>query len=194
MMRNLMATLAFSQGVPMISHGDELGRTQGGNNNAYCQDNEVSWVDWEVDPRGRAFLEFCREVFRLREESPILRRRSFFSGAGDGGDKDVTWLRPDGEEMKLEDWRDPERRVLGLLAPGGANAEVDERGRPIQGDTLLLVFNAADRPCLFRLPRRRRPGQWDHVLCTARGPEPTVRGDAVGVPAGTISLLRRRTS
>jgi len=194
MMRNLMATLAFSQGVPMLSHGDELGRTQHGNNNAYCQDNEISWLDWQMDARDRAFLDFCREVFRLREQSPILRRRSFFSGTGDDADKDVTWLRPDGEEMTLEDWHDPDRRVLGMLAPGGANAEVDERGRPIQGDTLLLVFNAAERPCLFRLPRRPRPGQWEHVLCTARGPQPAVRGDAVSVPAGTVSLLRRRSS
>jgi glycogen operon protein len=196
MARNVMATLAFSQGVPMLSHGDELGRSQRGNNNAYCQDNEISWVDWELDPRGRAFLEFCREAFALREASPILRRRSFFSGRvdADSKDKDVSWLRPDGDEMKLEDWNDPDRRVLGMLAPGGANAEVDERGRPIQGDTLLLVLNAGERPCLFRLPRPQTPGHWEHVLCTARGPRPSIRGHAVSVPAGSLSVLSWRTA
>jgi glycogen operon protein len=192
--RNLMATLAFSQGVPMISHGDELGRTQRGNNNAYCHDDETSWIDWRTDARARDFLAFCREVFALREAHRTLRRRSFFSGRLDAGSrsKDVAWLRPDGNEMKPEDWHDPEGRVLGMLAPGGANAEVDERGRPIQGDTLLLVINGGARPCRFRLPRPMGHGAWDRLLCTSRDPDAALLETAVQVPAGSLALLRWR--
>ncbi len=196
-MRSLLATLAFSQGVPMLSHGDEIGRTQRGNNNAYCQDNEIAWLDWELDSEARELLSFTRLVFSLRERNPVLRRRSFFSGqAGDGGKKDVSWLRADGQEMKPADWSDPHARVLGMLVPGGANAEVDERGRPVEGETLLLVCNADAKPVLFRLPAPAAPGRWELVVCTehAENRRRILRGSSLRVSKGSLSLLAHRRS
>src|SRR5262249_797945 len=109
MKKNLIATLAFSQGVPMISHGDEVGRTHQGNNNAYCQDNQLSWLTWDVDERSRDLLAFTREVLRITKSNPVFRRRRFFAGGpvSEKGVKDVMWLRPDGGEMTIEDWSTP---------------------------------------------------------------------------------------
>src|SRR5262249_46487112 len=127
--RSLLATLAFSQGVPMLGHGDELGRTQRGNNNAYCQDGELSWIDWELGGRERELLAFARRVFLLRRTNPVFRRRHGFSGApsGERGAKDVTWLRPDGAELRPADWQDPARGALGMLIHGRSSDEVDAR-------------------------------------------------------------------
>ena len=194
-MRSLLATLAFSQGVPMISHGDELGRSQRGNNNAYCQDNEIAWLDWDLDMEARELLSFTRLVFSVRERNPVLRRRSFFSGrAGDGGRKDVTWLRADGQEMKPDDWRDA--RSLGMLVPGGPNAEVDERGRPVEGETLLLLCNAGEKPVLFRLPALPVTGRWELVVCSEHSEtRPRIlRGTSLRVSKGSLSLLTHRRS
>jgi glycogen operon protein len=191
MVRNLLATLAFSQGVPMISHGDELGRTQRGNNNAYCQDNEISWIDWDLGASQRELLDFARRVFALRESSPILRRRSFFSDRDSAGadSKDVLWLRPDGEELNGADWQESERHAVGMLVEGEAQGEVDECGRPIQGPTLLLLYNAGTRPCLFRLPSQRAPGAWEHLLWTKRGSPQRPRDAALNLAAHSLSLL-----
>ena len=195
MMRNFLATLAFSQGVPMISHGDELGRTQSGNNNAYCQDNPVSWVDWDLDEPRRDLLDFARRVFAIRAANPVLRRRSFFSGkpVSGHGNKDVSWLKPDGTELETADWGDPERRVLGMLAVGEAHDEVDERGRPIQGDSLLLLINAGDRACHFQLPKLPKPGTWEETLSTVRGGERRLRQEAPSLAAHSMILLTYRT-
>ncbi len=192
--RNLLATLALSQGVPMLSHGDEIGRTQRGNNNAYCHDDEITWVDWKLDARRRALLDFTRRVFALRDQSPILRRRNFFSGSAAPGEgaKDVVWLVPDGSELKPEDWHDPERRVLGMLAPGEANSEVDERGRPIEGPTLLILFNAGSRPCLFRLPTPAPAGSWEHTLSTAHEGTRRLRRPVLSLRAHSLSVLTWR--
>jgi len=191
MARNFMATLAFSQGVPMLSHGDELGRTQLGNNNAYCHDSELSWIDWELDAWQRELLDFTRRVFELRAASPILRRRSFFPDRVSPGKnrKDVRWLRPDGQEMGGADWGDGERRALGMLMEGEARGELDERGRPVQGPTLLLLCNAGSRPCLFRLPTQGAPGAWDHLLWTRRGSPQRPREAALNLAAHSLSLL-----
>jgi glycogen operon protein len=167
--RNLLATLAFSQGVPMLSHGDEIGRTQRGNNNAYCQDNELSWVDWELDESRRALLEFTRQVFALRRAQPVFRRRRCFAGnpvTGEGP-KDVSWLRPEGGEMQGDDWADSRSRTLGMLIHGQASDEVDERGRPNRGDTLLLLLNGGARSRLFQLPDLPQPGVWREIVNTA---------------------------
>jgi glycogen operon protein len=195
MMRNFLATLAFSQGVPMISQGDELGRTQSGNNNAYCQDNQVSWVDWDLDERQRDLLDFARRVFAIRAANPVLRRRSFFSGEplSGQGTKDVSWLKPDGTELEAEDWGDPKRRVFGMLAVGEAHDEVDERGRPIQGDSLLLLVNAGDRACQFQLPKLPKPGTWEQTLNTARGGGRRLRHEAPNLATHSMILLTYRT-
>ncbi len=168
--RNFLATLAFSQGVPMITAGDEIGRTQRGNNNAYCQDNEISWVDWKLDQRQRDLLDFARRVFRIRSRNPVLRRRAFFRGVPVAGEseKDLAWLRPEGGEMTEPEWHDPSRHVLGMLIHGQATDEVDERGRLISGNTLLLVVNSGPNACEFTLPDQEAPGLWREQANSAR--------------------------
>ncbi len=194
MKRNLLATLAFSQGVPMIPHGDELGRTQRGNNNAYCQDNEISWVDWDLGDRDRGLLEFTRHVFALRSRHPVLRRRTFFSGrpVGENGMKDLFWLKPDGTELNADDWKEPENRVLGMLISGEATDEVDERGRLIKGDTLLLLLNGSNRSRYFTLPTLENAGTWTVLINTARRGGGTVRGGGVQLVPHSLILLRCR--
>lgn len=189
--RNFLATLAFSQGVPMISHGDEIGRTQRGNNNAYCQDNPISWLDWNLDERRRALLEFAVQVFRIRRQNPVLRRRRFFRGLpiSDSRVKDVTWVREDGQEMQVADWQDPERYSLGMLVHGKATDEVDERGRPITGNTLLLVVNGGDSECAYRMPELEHPGLWKMVVNTARPGQRFVEPGALPVPPHSLILL-----
>jgi glycogen operon protein len=192
-MRNFLATLAFSQGVPMLSHGDELGRTQRGNNNAYAQDNEISWVDWELEPWQEELLEFTRRVLAIRHTNPVLRRRSFFRGRpiGAAGVKDLTWLRPDGREMTEADWHRGDNRVLGMLISGEAADETDERGRPVRGDTMLLLLNGGFDAATFRLPRVAGEGAWVKLLDTAypEGMDVPV-GDDTEVPGFSLALLR----
>ncbi|GIW52718.1 MAG: glycogen operon protein GlgX homolog [Gemmatimonadales bacterium] len=192
MMRNFLATLAFSQGVPMISHGDEIGRTQRGNNNAYCQDNEISWVDWDLTREQRELLEFARSVFRLRASNPVFRRRRFFRGepVHSSGMKDVTWLRLDGREMTEADWRDPHGHVLGMLIDGYATDERDEKGRLMVGETVLLLVNGGGRSKHFALPQLKRPGRWIEELNTAKPPAGAVKTKAVHLVAHSLILLR----
>jgi isoamylase len=193
MQRNLLATLVFSQGVPMLSHGDEIGRTQGGNNNAYCQDNEVAWVDWELSDERRRLLQFVREIVAVRAANPVFRRRRFFAGgaAADDGSKDVSWIRPDGSEMSLVDWQSTRNRVLGMLIDGEASDEVDERGRPNRGDTLLLLLNGGLRSRYFQPPKLSGPGTWWEVVNTARPGQRLLRKEGIQLVAHSLILLRR---
>ena len=126
MKRNFLATLVFSQGVRMLVHGDEMGRTQQGNNNAYCHDDELSWVDWDLTQQDRDLLAFTRETLRIFRSNPVLRRRSFFTGRPVAGEqiKDITWVRPDGGEMTDADWNDAGNHILGMLISGQATDEV----------------------------------------------------------------------
>jgi isoamylase len=187
--RNLLATLAFSQGVPMLSHGDELGRTQRGNNNAYCHDDETTWVHWTLDARTEQLLGFAREVFALRRRHPVLRRRSFFRGAPVAGDgsKDVTWLRPDGAELTDDDWRRDDARALGMLLRGEASDEIDDRGRPVAGETLLLLLNAGAERCAFRLPPM---GTWRTLVNTASAVTHHRSGETCELRRYSLVLLR----
>jgi glycogen operon protein len=191
MMRNLLATLAFSQGVPMLSHGDELGRTQNGNNNAYCQDDETSWVNWG-SPADRELLRFARAVFAVRRENPVLRRRHFFRGqaVGPSGVKDVTWLHPAGREMTPEDWGNPAGHALGMLVHASATDEQDERGRLTGGDTILLLLNGGGRSLRFELPQLSEAGGWVIQVNTARPGIRPVMGDAVNLIPHSLILLR----
>ncbi|HEY8154496.1 MAG TPA: glycogen debranching protein GlgX [Myxococcota bacterium] len=193
MQRNFLATLAFSQGIPMLSHGDEIGRTQLGNNNGYCHDSPLTWLDWELDQPRRDLLAFARRVFALRRAHPVLRRRSFFSGRPieTGRAKDLVWLRPDGAELGAEDWQDPEIRRLGMLISGEAHDERDETGRPVEGESLLLLFNAAGVDCYFRLPAMPIPGRFEPLLTTA-GAELRPEGSVL-VPARSLALLAYRS-
>ncbi len=190
--RNFLATLAFSQGVPMLAAGDELGKTQQGNNNAYCQDNERSWIDWRLDERQSALLRFARHVFALRSQNPVLRRRSFFHGRpiAEGAIKDVAWLHPDGREMTQEDWSDPRAHLLGMLIHGQATDEKDDRGRPVVGMTLLLLLNGGPRASSFLLPQVAGPGRWRELVHTARPRARDVKGPSVTVTAHALVLLR----
>jgi len=190
--RNLMATLAFSQGVPMLSHGDEICRTQQGNNNAYCQDNPLTWVDWRLTPLERQFLEFTRAVFAIRAKNPVLRRRTFFrhDAAPPGGMKDLAWLRPDGAEMTPADWNDGSSYVLGMLVRGEATDEVDERGRRLLGEAVLLLVNGGARSRQFALPALDRPGTWTEIINTAHPHPRPVRQNRVNLVAHSLMLLR----
>ncbi|HWW89024.1 MAG TPA: glycogen debranching protein GlgX [Vicinamibacterales bacterium] len=187
--RNFFATLLLSQGVPMISHGDELGRTQLGNNNAYCQDNKLTWIDWNLDAEAETLLNFVAKLIQFRLSQPTLRRRKYFQGRAirGGGVKDVAWLAPDGREMTDEAWNADSIKSLGMLL-SGAIEEVNERGEPIVGDTLLALLNAHDEDIAFRLPALETHHQWQQVADTF-DPEPS--GNAVGT-SGSY-LLRGRS-
>ena len=167
--RNVMATLLLSVGVPMISGGDEVGRTQQGNNNAYCQDNELSWTSWDNTPERRDFLDFTRRLIRIWKDHPVLRRRKFFQGRRIRGADvlDIAWLDPSGREMTDDTWSSPDVRCLGVRLNGDAIDEVDERGARIIGDTLLLILNAAEQPIAFTLPVTLPDERWEALIDTA---------------------------
>jgi isoamylase len=194
MKRNFLATLFFSQGVPMLLGGDEIGRTQRGNNNAYCQDNDLSWFNWDVGDTGEDLYNFVRDLIKVKQDNPILRRRAFFTGEPHPGmqTKDVTWIRPDGSEMTEQDWEDSELHTIGMLLLGVATDEVDIRGRSYAGDSLLLMLNAGTRSRSYTLPPMELAGQWEEVLNTAQpGPwSRIVRTDAVSLNAHSTLLLR----
>ena len=194
-MKNFLATLAFSQGVPMIAHGDEIARTQCGNNNAYAQDNEITWVNWDLDDRREELLEFARKVFAVRQAHPVLRRRHFFKGApvDESGHKDVAWLRTDGQEMTQQDWTNPATLVLGMLVNGDATDEVDERGRPVKGETLLVVISNSPTDVDFRLPHIEQRGVWAELIDTGRRVDEmtrVVKGECIRVQPYSLVLLR----
>ena len=165
--RNLLATLLFSQGVPMILGGDEIGRTQGGNNNAYCQDNEISWYDWELDDGHRQLLAFTRRLIALRQRHPALRRQKFFQGRAIFGAeiRDIAWFRPDGHEMSEEEWSRGWARSLGMRLGGSSLGELDARGEPVVDDNLLLIINAHHETVRFRLPQAEG-GDWELLIDT----------------------------
>ncbi len=168
--KNLMATLLVSQGVPMILHGDEMGRTQQGNNNTYCQDNELSWVHWDLDEHQEEMLWFTQRMIALRREHPIFRRRRFLQGVvrEDAGSvlKDVEWLGTDGEPMTEEEWNDPQNKCLTMFLNGSAIPEPNSRGERIEGDSALVVFNASGNDVDVVLPGEEYGTEWEVVLGT----------------------------
>ena len=192
--RNFLATLLLSQGVPMLCGGDELGRTQRGNNNAYCQDGETSWFDWDLTAADRELLAFVRRVVRLRLDHPVLRRWRFLRGtcAQGAGTGDVTWFGPDGREMTDEAWSRAALKCLGMRLGGDAIEETDDRGvRPVD-DTLLALFNADDRDVAFTLPEDGRGRSWTRVLDTAvprMRPAAFRAGDAYALVDRSLAVL-----
>ena len=195
--RNFLATLFLSQGVPMLVAGDEMGRTQKGNNNAYCQDNELSWVNWELNEKQRQLLEFTARITKLRREQPVLSKRRFFRGAHiwDSELKDLAWFRPDGKEMKREDWEKPYVRSLAFLLGGDAIATPDDEGHRIVGDTLLVLLNAHHEPITFLLPALEWGADWELVVDTAATGESqrthTPAGGKVQAAGRSVVVLRR---
>ena len=166
--RNMLATMLLSQGVPMLLAGDELGHTQRGNNNTYCQDNELSWLDWSLDPEKQGFLEFVRTVTRIWREQPVFQRRNFFLGRSIRGEgvTDVTWFSPTGQDMDDGDWGG-HVRCLGLRLAGDLIGEHDERGETIVGDTILVLMNAHHEALPFTLPVLKQGHRWERLLDTA---------------------------
>jgi glycogen operon protein len=188
--RNFAATLALSLGVPMISHGDELGRTQRGNNNAFCQDDELTWVDWSLDAAGVDFLEFCRRAFALRAENAVFRQRRFLQGTVDAeGRKDVFWLHPDGHEMTRESWEALGSHALGMLLPGQQAETADEAGADQTARTALVLVNGGPRQRSFRLPAVKPGTRWNEVLHTACSKRRPWIGTGLVLAAHSLTVL-----
>jgi glycogen operon protein len=192
-MRNVMATLFSSLGVPMLSGGDEMGRTQHGNNNAYCQDNELSWTRWDLAPWQRDFLAFTRRLIAFWKSQVVMHRRKFLQGRSIRGVdvKDITWLTPDGREMTDGDWNQPDARCLGVRVAGDVD-ETDEHGQRIVGDTVLLLANASASLVSFIMPTDGPQAAWELVLETADpGRRAVVRpGEPFALRAQSMALLR----
>jgi glycogen operon protein len=196
--RNLLASLLLSQGVPMLVAGDEMGRTQGGNNNAYCQDNEVSWVDWALDAEQDELLDWTRWLLAFRHEHPILRRRVFFEGAplATNRIKDISWFKLDGTEMEAGDWANAASRSLGMRLAGSAVRELDERGERMTDHTLLVLFNSYEDDLPFVLPRADRENARWHLLMDTREPRPFTEppvyrwGESFQLGARSVALFR----
>jgi isoamylase len=196
--RNFLTLLFLSQGVPMLCGGDEIGRTQKGNNNAYCQDNEISWFDWNLDHAQSNLLAFVRHLIAFRKKHPVLRRRRFFQGRHIRGSevKDLSWFRPDGKEMTDEDWDAGYAKSLALRLAGDAIAERDQKGRPIIDDTLLILLNAHHTPLAFTLPAHRRGIRWHSILDTSFSGEHEKQvsafkgGEQYEMEARSIAVLR----
>ena len=171
--RNFLVTLFLSQGVPMLLAGDEMGRTQAGNNNAYCQDSQLSWLDW--DPRRLAaaeedLLQFTEALAGLRRDHAVFRRRRFFRGQLPGGEKgDLVWLTPAGEQMTEADWGASYAKSLAAFLNGDAISEPDQRGGKITDASFLLLFNAHSKPLTFTLPEASYAAGWEVVIDTAAG-------------------------
>ena len=195
--RNFLATLLLSQGVPMLSGGDEIGRTQRGNNNAYCQDNEISWFDWPLGPSARRLLDFTAHLIRFRLDHPVFQRRRFFQGRRIRGSavKDLSWLRPDGTEMTDEEWSHWFSPGLGLQLAGDAIEEMSDEGLPITDDTVLILLNAHDEPVPFVLPDHHG-GAWEPVLDTRDWQQPIAdgrrfkEGEPYPLEGRTLAVLR----
>jgi isoamylase len=194
--RNFLTTLFLSQGVPMLLGGDELSRTQHGNNNAWCQDNELSWFDWELGDDQRELLEFTRRLIFMRRHHPVFRRRYFLQGTSDAGSglPDVWWFRPDGRRMTRRDWEDGGVRWLGMFLNGEELHETTSRGEPIGDESFLLLFNAHHEPVTFQLPARRFGARWKLDLSTAE-PHAEERSFAAREPveleSRSLVVLRR---
>ncbi|GAA2587367.1 glycogen debranching protein GlgX [Actinomadura fulvescens] len=193
--RNFLATLFLAQGVPMLSHGDELGRTQHGNNNAYCQDNELSWIDWRSVRQDD--LDFVRALAQLRKDHPIFRRRRFFRGVRLGdGPADIAWLTPTGDTMTDDDWTVGFAKSLGVFLNGEAITEPDPRGRRIRDDSFLLLINAHSQYVEFTLPGPEYGERWEYALDTAApdtlGERERLKAqDRLDVTSRSLTVLRR---
>jgi glycogen operon protein len=193
--RNMIATLLLSQGVPMILAGDELSHTQNGNNNVYCQDNELTWLNWELDDRQKKYFEFVKTVIRVWKGQPVFQRRHFFQGRSIRGSdiKDISFLGPDGHEMNDDAWNAGFTQCLGMRLAGDIIGEVDERGRPVVGDTLLVMFNAHFEAIPFRLPPHNIGQQWELVFDTFQPellPGPVAEDEPYSLRERSLAVFR----
>ncbi len=196
--RNFLATLFLSQGTPMLLGGDEIDRTQGGNNNGWCQDNEISWFDWSLSDDAEHLLEFAQQLIALRRAHPILHRRDFFTGTDGAGTglPDAWWFRPDGLRMTGRNWNASGGHVVGLFLNGEGLTAPGPQGERVEDDSFLLLFNASPVDCEFTIPSRRFGEAWTFVLSTAEPDRPagdmTLRWHGeLTVQARSLMLLRR---
>ena len=176
----------------MISGGDEVSRSQAGNNNAYCQDSELSWTHWDLEPEASAFLEFVRRLLAIRKSEPVLRRRTFLAGRR-GSTADVLWLRPDGIERTDEDWGNHDQSTLAMLLDGARIHEPDSRGQPIVGDSVLALFNGSDHDTEFTLPPTTAGAHWSRLLDTSApeaGEMTAPAGERLSSVLRSVSLWR----
>src|SRR6267154_888653 len=195
--RNFLATLFLSQGVPMLCGGDEWGRTQNGNNNAYCQDNEISWFNWERDEKQNRFLEFTRKLIQLRKEHPVFLRPTFLKGRRIRGSeiRDVMWFNPGGNQMTEEEWTSPFVRCLGMLLSGDATDALNSEGEPVRDETFLLLINAHYEPIPFVLPGQENL-EWQLILDTSdpegfvAEPKKFASGDDINLGGRACCLLQ----
>lgn len=189
--RNLMATLLLSQGVPMIRSGDEFSQSQGGNNNAYCQDTQLSWLRWRLSEREEAFHEFVKRMIKIWRAQPVLQRRKFFQGRPIRGEslRDILWLTPLGVEMTDHDWNKHYTRCLGMRLEGQMVDEFDEKGKHITGDTLLILFNSHNEPIPFRLPPHAPNEYWQAELDTSTDEPPPRMHAEESYPLSAHSLV-----
>lgn len=197
--RNLLATLFFSQGVPMLVAGDEFGRTQKGSNNAYCQDNEISWLSWKPSAVDEDFFAFVRRVIALRRKHPVFHRRNFFQGRAIRGSsiKDIQWINPQGAEMSDEEWDHDHARCLGVFLSGAEMEERDGRGRQIKDENFLLLFNSHYEAIPFHLPEIAPECEWQSLLDThvddGLNPDGSFKGgDNYPLEARSLALLLQR--
>jgi isoamylase len=197
--RNLLATLLLSQGVPMLYAGDGIGHTQMGNNNAYCQDNSISWLNWTLQPQDRDLFAFVQRMINLRKRHPVFRRRRFFQGRPIKGAnvKDILWLNPSGNEMSEENWRDASLQCLGMFLSGQGLDETDERGRKLSDENFLVLFNAYHDDVQFILPAFRPGVRWTAWMDTSqedglRAVETRDAGKAYPLQARSMVVLMER--
>ena len=194
--RNFIATLLLSQGVPMLLAGDEMGRSQAGNNNAYCQDSPLSWVDWALDEHRQVLLGFTRRLMALRARHPVFRRRDFFQGRPLYGSsvRDIAWLQPDGSEMTAEAWGQGHARALAVFLSGDGLGDVDAQGRPLRDDSFLLLFNAHSGPVSFVLPHGLSAGPGELLVDTRSAHPPAgvsiEPGQAYELAGRALALFR----
>ncbi|MBI4267312.1 MAG: glycogen debranching enzyme GlgX, partial [Chloroflexi bacterium] len=214
--RNFLCALIFSQGVPMLCGGDETGRTQRGNNNAYCQDNELTWHDWRPDSKQalldfirriikinrkpdskQALLDFTRRIIKINRDHPIFHRRGFFQGRPirHSEVKDIVWLRPDGQEMTDADWNSSWVRCIGVFYAGEDPNEVDENGAPLTDDTLLVILNSHHDPIQFTLPATPSAARWELLIDTNTpglrpGQKTANGGESLEIIGRSFALLR----
>lgn len=193
--RNLLVTLLLSQGIPMLLAGDELGRTQHGNNNAYCQDNEVSWFDWSLRDENSALVSFVSSLIHFRARHPVFRRRNYFQGRPVFGTtvSDIVWLKPDGTLMTVADWNSGYAKSVGVFLNGDDIEGVDERGTPVVDDSFLLLFNAHHEPIDYTVPDERFGLEWGEVFDTAVGVFERRAGLGAEFRPGETLKLRERS-
>ncbi len=195
--KNFITTLLLSQGVPMLAHGDELSRTQDGNNNAYCQDNEIAWMDWDLEEEQLDLLDFTRRILQLRKENPVFRRRRFFAGSADHGGEsdahDISWFTPASAQMNEADWGNGHARSLMVFLNGDAIHEPDPRGMAVRGDSFLMIFNAHSELLPFTLPGSEYGQAWTVEIDTADQGLPAtafLAGSEVPTAGHSVIVLR----